>query len=51
MITEESRQAILSLHGRGVHIRQISRILKVSRYTVKQVITGDASGAAEAVSL
>ena len=40
MITEESRQAIMSLHGRGVHIRQISRILKISRHTVKQVIRG-----------
>ena len=40
MITEESRQAILSLHGRGVHIRQIGRILKVSRNAVKQVIRG-----------
>jgi len=40
MITEENRQAILSLHGRGMHIRQISRILKVSRNAVKQVIRG-----------
>ena len=40
MITEESRQAILSLHGNGVHIRQISRILKISRNAVKQVIRG-----------
>jgi transposase len=40
MITEESRQAILSLHGRGVPIRQISQILKISRNTVKQAIRG-----------
>jgi transposase len=40
MITEENRQAILSLHGNGVHIRQISRILKISRNAVKQVIRG-----------
>jgi transposase len=42
MITEETRQAIMSLHGRGVHIRQISRILKVSRNAVKRVIRGTA---------
>ena len=41
MITEESRQAIMSLHGRGVPIRQIGQILKVSRNTVKRVIRGE----------
>lgn len=40
MITEESKQAILSLYQRGVHIRQISEILKISRNTVKSVIRG-----------
>lgn len=40
MITEENQQAILSLHGNGVHIRQIGRILKISRNAVKQVIRG-----------
>jgi transposase len=40
MITEESRQAILSLHERGIPIRQISEILKISRNTVKRVIKG-----------
>ena len=41
MITKESQQAIMSLHERGVHIRQISQILKVSRNTVKRVIRGE----------
>ena len=40
MITEENRQAILSLHERDVPIRRISEILKVSRNTVKRVIKG-----------
>ena len=40
MITEEIRQAILSLHERGIPIRQISEILKISRNTVKRVIRG-----------
>jgi transposase len=40
MITEESRQAILSLHDRDVPIRRISEILKISRNTVKRVIRG-----------
>src|SRR5208283_3788614 len=40
MIPEESRQAIMSLHGRGVPIRQIGEILKISRNAVKRVIRG-----------
>ena len=40
MITQESQQAIMSLYQRGVHIRQISQILKISRNTVRRVIRG-----------
>jgi transposase len=40
MITEETRQAIASLYQRGVQIRQICKILKISRNTVKSVIRG-----------
>ena len=40
MITKESQQAIISLQQRGVGIRQISKILKISRNTVKRVIQG-----------
>ena len=40
MITEENRQAIMSLHQRGIPLRQISEILKISRNTVKRVIRG-----------
>ncbi|MDP2973130.1 MAG: helix-turn-helix domain-containing protein, partial [Deltaproteobacteria bacterium] len=41
MITKESQQAIISLQQRGVGIRQISKILKISRNTVKRVIRGE----------
>src|SRR3990172_6108363 len=40
MITKENQQAIMSLHERGVSIRQIGKILKISRNTVKRVIQG-----------
>jgi hypothetical protein len=40
MITEETRQAIMSLHERGVPVRRIGEILKISRNTVKRVIRG-----------
>ena len=40
MITQESQQAIMSLYQRGVQIRQISQILKISRNTVRRVIRG-----------
>ena len=39
-ITRESQQAILSLDQRGVQIRQISQILKLSRNTVRRVLRG-----------
>lgn len=40
MITQETQQAILSLYQRGVQIRQISQILKLSRNTIRRVIRG-----------
>lgn len=40
MITQETMQAILSLYQRGVQIRQISQILKLSRNTIRRVIRG-----------
>jgi transposase len=40
MITQESKQAIESLYQRGVQIRQISQMLKISRNTVRRVIRG-----------
>ncbi len=40
MITKENEQAIMSLHERGVGIRQIGKILKISRNTVKRVLQG-----------
>jgi hypothetical protein len=41
MITKESQQAIISLRQRGVDIRRISDILKISRTTVKRVLRGE----------
>jgi len=40
MITQETKEAILSLYQRGVQLRQISQILKVSRNTIRRVIRG-----------
>ncbi len=40
MIPQESQQAIWSLYQRGVPIRQISQILKLSRITIRRVIRG-----------
>ena len=40
MITQESQQAILSLYQRGVPMRQISQILKLSRNTIRRVLRG-----------
>jgi transposase len=40
MITEEIQQAIGSLHQQGIPIRQIGKILKISRNTIKRVIRG-----------
>jgi len=40
MITQEMKQAILSLFQRGVQIRQISQTLKISRNTIRRVIRG-----------
>ncbi len=41
MISNETRQTILSLHKTGCKIRHISRILEVSRNTVRDVIRGN----------
>jgi transposase len=43
MITQENQQAILSLFQRGLPIRQISQLLKISRNTIRQVIRGKGS--------
>jgi transposase len=40
MISHEKRQTIVSLHHSGCKIRHISRVLKVSRNTVRRVING-----------
>jgi transposase len=40
IITRETQQAILSLYQKGVQIRQISQILKISRNTIRRVIRG-----------
>jgi len=42
MIAEETRQAILGMHEKGMKIRQIARTLGISRNTVKTVIKGNA---------
>jgi len=49
MLPEEIRQAILTLHGQGRGRREISRILKVSRNTVRRVLRTDppSQGAAD----
>jgi transposase len=40
MIPQETKEAILSLFQRGVQIRQISQILKLSRNTIRRVVRG-----------
>jgi len=49
MLPEQIRQAILTLHGQGRGRREISRILKVSRNTVRRVLRTDppSQGAAD----
>jgi transposase len=42
MITDETRQAILGMHEKGMKIRQISRSLSISRNTVRTVLKGGA---------
>src|SRR3989304_3762975 len=44
MITQENQQAIISLYQRGVPMRQISQILKLSRNTVRRVLRGKWQG-------
>lgn len=38
MISHQTREAILTLHRKGVNLRQISRLLKISRNTVRRVV-------------
>jgi len=40
MITQDTKQAILSLYQKGTQIRQISQVLKISRNTIRRVIRG-----------
>ena len=40
MMNQETTQAILSLKEKGVALREISRILRVSRNTVRRVLRG-----------
>ena len=40
MMNQDSTQAILSLKEKGIPIREISRIFKVSRNTVRRVLRG-----------
>lgn len=40
MISHQTEEAILTLHQKGVELRQISRLLKVSRNTVRRVVRG-----------
>jgi transposase len=42
MISDDTRQAILGMHEKGMKIRQIARTLDISRNTVKTVINGNA---------
>jgi len=41
MIPEDTRQAIITLHDKGMQTRVISLTLKVSRNTVRRVLRGD----------
>ncbi len=38
MISHEIRQAILAMHEKGVGLREIGRVLKVSRNTVRRAL-------------
>ena len=42
MISDETKQAILTMYDKGCGIRHISRTLKVSKNTVRRVIRGEA---------
>ena len=50
MISPETKQAIVELKSKGVKIRKISRILKVSRNTVRMVVRGKHKNAPESIS-
>jgi transposase len=40
MITDETRQAILTLYQKGMGIRPITRTLGISRHTVRKIVSG-----------
>ena len=40
MMNQDTMQAILSLKEKGIAVREISRILRVSRNTVRRVLRG-----------
>lgn len=44
MISQQTQQAIVEMHKRGVSIKKISAILKVDRKTVRKVIQGNHPG-------
>lgn len=44
MISEDTRQTIASLHERGIKIREICRMLGISRNTVRKVLQGRHGG-------
>jgi len=50
MIKDEIKEAILTLHQQGIKIREISRVLKVSRNTVKKVLQGKSQKGSEKAS-
>ncbi|PXF54109.1 MAG: hypothetical protein C4B58_16200 [Deltaproteobacteria bacterium] len=43
MISHDMKQAILTLHQKKSKIREIARILKISRNTVRRVLRGQAN--------
>ena len=50
MISEEIRQAISAMHGKGMKIRAISRNLGIARNTVRLVLQGNKRAQSEETS-